>query len=202
MPDRFLLHVKGVQPRRPHPRQGQRIMTVAAGGVDEKAPGGQARSQKLVGQAHGAGVRRAAAQPDVPGGGKAELFEQGRRGLALGGRGGVQAGSAEAPGGVQRLLEQIAAVAPAPPVLVDEQFLQPGAAGVEQQATNAHRRLFFIKDKGEAIALPLFVDVHVRLLSRSCGKRGFVVAYPQTHSARYSYYSAKYGDFTILSLRL
>ena len=98
----------------------------------------------FVGQAHGAGVRRAAAQPDVSGGGKAEFFQKGRRGVALRRRSDVQAGCSEAPGGVQRLLEQIAAVAPAPPVLVDEQFFHPGAAGGEKQTANAHRRLFLI----------------------------------------------------------
>ena len=46
------------------------------------------------------------------------------------------------------------------------------------------------------------ITIQIKLNIESPWMPRFVVAYPHALSARYSYYSAKYGDFTILSPRL
>ena len=74
----------------------------------------------------------------------------------------MQAGGGKAAGGVQGLFEQIAAVALAPPALVDGELLQLHPAGSGAQAAKAHRLLFFIKGEGKVLPLPVLVDAHGR----------------------------------------
>ena len=151
-----------VQPQHPAGRPGQtaqkfRVVAVAAGGIQVKAPRGQVGGQKFVAELHRRKVGHPPAHQPVPGGDKTELGGQGPGGLVTGQRG----GEAGFPFGVQaalpaqHLLDQVAAVAAAPP---DGVNLHP--EGVALQPGGANGRVFLVQRKQIVPATDLHVAKH------------------------------------------
>ena len=111
-----------VQPQNPpgaarQAAQEQRVVSVAAGGIQIQPARHQPHLQKVVAKLHRRKVRHAPPHQLVPGGYKAELTRQRQTRFAVGQRGGEQAGGLgiQPAAAAQNFLDQIAAVAPPAP---------------------------------------------------------------------------------------